>query len=122
MLNRSLPSFLTELETAVLSHLLREESEDNRVLNEQLATCSLESREHNGYGFYTNFRVNDAAPLCDRADFELGDVSVVVSGQLCGFILFVRSRKVAFLEGFPLGGDEWPSSEKFEKVAGFHSC
>jgi hypothetical protein len=37
-------------------------------------------------------------------------------------ILFVREGKIAFLEGFPLGGDEWPSSENIEKVSGIQSC
>ena len=82
----------------------------------------MESRERNGYGFYTNFQVEDAAPRCAKADFELGDVSAVVGGQLCGFILFVREGRILFLEGFPLGGDEWPSSENIEKVSGFKSC
>jgi hypothetical protein len=122
MLTRKLPGFLAELEGRVLQFLLQEDSEENRVLSEQLAGCSLESRERNGYGFYTNFQVAEAVPHSTRTDFELGDVSVVISGGLCGFILFVRGGKIAFLEGFPLGGDEWPSSENIEKVSGFYSC
>jgi hypothetical protein len=122
MLNKKLPEFLTELEKTVLSFLLQEDSVENRILGEQLTSCSLESREHNGYGFFTNFNVDEAAPRCAKENFELGDVSVVLSGQLCGFILFVRAGKIDFLEGFPLGGDEWPSPEKIQKVSRFQSC
>jgi hypothetical protein len=116
MLNLELPEFLTELERVVLSELLLNENEDSQVMYEQLASCSLESREHNGYGFYTNFRVDPAVPLCLRENFELGGVSVVLSGQQCGFILFVTGGRIDFLEGYPLGGDEWPSPENIEKV------
>jgi hypothetical protein len=118
----NLPGFLTELERRVLQFLLEEDSEENRVLSEQLTGCSLESRERNGYGFFTNFQVAEDAPDSARTDFELGDVSVVISGQLCGFILFVREGRIAFLEGYPLGGDEWPSSENIEKVMRFPTC
>jgi hypothetical protein len=122
MLTMKMPEFLTELEKTVLRYLLQGDSEETRILREQLASSSLESREHTGYGFFTNFKVDGAAPPCARVNFELGDVTVVLSGQLCGFILFVREGKIAFLEGFPLGGDEWPSSENIEKVSGFQSC
>jgi hypothetical protein len=119
MLKTKLPEFLTELESAVLSFLLREDSERNRILFDQLRSCSLESREHNGYGFYTSFKIDESAPRCQPADFELDDIAVVISGQICGFVLFVRNGGISFLEGFPLGGDEWPSSEIIEKVSRF---
>jgi hypothetical protein len=122
MLTMKLPEFLTELERKVIEFLLKEDTEENRVLAEQLAGCSLESRDLDGFGFYTNFQIADVAPRCARENFELGDISVILSGQLCGFILFVREGKVAFLEGFPLGGDEWPSSENIEKVSRLQSC
>jgi hypothetical protein len=121
MLNVRLPEFLNELETIVLRFLLREDTADNRVIVEQLATCSLESREHNGYGIYMNLQVSNKAPRCPTDDFELDDISAIVGGQLCGFILFVRDGKAAFLEGFPLGGDAWPKSEIIEKVGRFHN-
>ena len=121
MLIVKLPEFLNELETTILKFLLREDTADNRVIAGQLASCSLDSRERNGYGIYTNFRVSESAPKCLTRDFERGDVSAIVGGQLCGFILFVRDGKVAFLEGFPLGGNEWPSSETIEKVGRFHN-
>ena len=122
MLIPKVPDFLTELEVAVLQFVLQGETEECYRLFEQLAGSSLESRERNGYGFFTNFRRSDSAPLCSVKDFELGDVSVIVGGELCGFILFVRDGKIDFLEGFPLGGDSWPSSETFEKVTRYNSC
>jgi len=122
MLRAGLPEFLTVLEIAVLSLLLEDDSSENRILRTQLASCSLESRERNGYGFFTNFKVDDAAPRCGRSDFELGDAAAVISDQRCGFILFVREGTISFLEGYPLGGDEWPSPENIEKVTRFRSC
>jgi hypothetical protein len=122
MLRTRLPGFLTGLERRILQFILEEDSEENRILSDQLADCVLESRELNGYGFFSNFKVPEPAPHSARMNFELGDVSAVVSGQLCGFILFVREGKAAFLEGFPLGGDEWPSPENLEKVTRLHSC
>ncbi len=122
MLKVKLPDFLTELERTVLAFLLQEDSDENQLLMQQLASSTLESRENNGYGVYTNFEVPEVVLRCAQESFELGDVSVVLSGQLCGFILFVREGKVEFLEGFPLGGDEWPSTENIEKVTRFKSC
>jgi hypothetical protein len=90
MLNTLLPEYLTELERTVIEFLLQGDSVENAVLMQQLASSSLESRERNGYGIYTNFEIPDGVPRCARDSFELGDVSVVLSGQLCGFILFVR--------------------------------
>ena len=119
MLMPQLPEFLTDLEAAVLQFLLQEDTEITRALREQLATCTLESRERNGYGFFTNFHVIDSAPKCSIENIELGDASAVVGGEKCGFILFVREGRIEFLEGFPLGGDSWPTSEQFEKVTGF---
>ena len=122
MLTVKLPDFLNELETTVIRFLVQEDNTDNRAIVEQLATCSLESREHNGYGIYTHFLISNTAPRCSSNSFELNDISAVVGGQLCAFILFVRDGKVAFLEGFPLGGDEWPSVETIEKVGRFHNA
>jgi|SRR5665213_344113 len=122
MLNAKLPDFLTGLEASVLLFLLQEDTEDHRILFEQLATCSLESRERNGYGFFTHFCITDFPRRCSIANFELDDASVIVGGEHCGFILFVRDGKADFLEGFPLGGDAWPLSEAFEKVTRYKSC
>jgi hypothetical protein len=69
MLRAEMPSFLTELERTVLSYLLKNDSEENLILQEQLVGCSVDSRERNGYGVYTNFRVEDSAPRCVRANF-----------------------------------------------------
>jgi hypothetical protein len=122
MLMAKMPDFLTELESVVLRYLLQGDTEENRILSEQLSASSLESRERNGYGFFTNFEVPDSAPGCTNLNFELGSVCANVGGELCGFILFVRGGKAKFLEGFPLGGDAWPTSENVENVRRYSSC
>jgi hypothetical protein len=121
MLMGKLPEFLTELESTILRYLLQDDTEENRTLADQLKMSSLQSRERNGYGFFTNFAVPDSAPRCTKMNFELGNVCATVGGQLCGFILFVRGAKADFLEGFPLGADAWPESEDIQNVREFRS-
>ncbi|MBB5056495.1 hypothetical protein HDF16_001180 [Granulicella aggregans] len=113
------PSFLTPLESAVISAMLEASTEFGAALSVQLAESTLESREHNGYGFYTTFHVSDGTepipppvPLIDRRFAA----STVVGGQLCGFLLWILNGKIDFLEGYPLGGDEWPSNESFGPI------
>jgi hypothetical protein len=122
MLNPQLPEFLSELEKAILSYLLKGDSEENRVLREQLKSSSLESREYTGCGFFTNFKTGDSAPLCERENFELGHVVASLAGQECGFVLFVRARRISFLEGYTFGVSEWPSSETVEYISKIQSC
>jgi len=112
-----MPEFLTDLERAILDFSLPEAGENEEVLRQQIAMSKLASREHTGYGFFTNFRIDEDSPRCSVSNFQFGNVTAVVSGELCGFWIFVREGEISFLEGFPLGGDSWPSSEVIEKVS-----
>ena len=122
MLIQKLPEFLTELEKAVLAYLLQGDSEETQILLEQLTSSALKSRKYTGCGFFTDFDIHDKARRCERKDFELGQVIISLSGQDCGFLLFVREGQIAFLEGYTFGVNEWPLSETIEKVSGFSSC
>jgi hypothetical protein len=110
-----LPSYLTPLESAVISSMLEGSKDYGETLRLQLVESQLESREHNGYGFYTKFSVPVDVPTCSLVN-EHFHASSLVGGELCGFILYIRDGRVAVLEGYPLGGDAWPQSESFEQV------
>jgi hypothetical protein len=122
VLSNDLPAFLTQVETAIIKFLLQNNFEDRPAVVQQLQTSVLESRDLNGHGFFTHFKLPETTPLCEKRNFELGDVCAIVSGEPCGFILFVRDHKISWLEGFSLGEDGWPSSETIEKVGSFKSC
>jgi hypothetical protein len=111
----TLPLFLTLLERAVIAAMVEASGDFIDVLSLQLAQSTLESREHNGYGFYTNFHVPDGMPLVPLIDKRFA-ASTIVGGQLCGFLLWIKNGKINFLEGYPLGGDEWPSDESFGPI------
>jgi hypothetical protein len=110
----NLPSYLTPLESAVISALLNS-VEFGEIIGIQLSQSKLESRENNGYGFYTNFLVDDNAPACPLGNERL-HANTLVGGELCGFILWMRDGKAHFLEGYPLGGDSWPTDECVNKI------
>jgi hypothetical protein len=111
----TLPSFFTPLEAAVVEVILTNPNIDSEKLRRQVATSELKSRERNGYGFYTNFAVPETIEHYPSAN-EQFHATALVDGQLCGFILFIRDGRVAFLEGYPLGGDAWPQQETFHSV------
>jgi hypothetical protein len=110
----TLPSFLSPLETAVITAILKG-NEFGEILATQLAQSRLESRKHNGYGFYTTFSIPKAAPSSSLTNERL-HANALVGGELCGFILWIRDGKAHFLEGYPLGGDAWPINEHFEQL------
>ena len=109
-----LPSFLTSLESAVIAEIL-ENDEIGEIFLTQLSQSRLESRKHNGYGFFTTFSIPDEAPRYSLIG-KILHASAVVGGELCGFMLWIRDGKVDFLEGYPLGGDAWPNDERFEQL------
>jgi hypothetical protein len=110
----TLSSFLTPLENTVITAML-ENSESGEVPRSQLALGRLESREHNGYGFFTTFSIPDEASLCSLIDERLL-ADAMVGGERCGFILWIKNGKVDFFEGYPLSGDAWPSNESFDQL------
>lgn len=106
---------LTPLENAVIEAIVQGRPESERCLREQLRQSVLRSREFNGYGFFTNLLVPEQAQSCPDLDGTLF-ASGLVGNQLCGFILWIKSGKIDFLEGYPLGGDSWPENESFTAI------
>jgi hypothetical protein len=103
----TLPEYLTDLEAQILSVIIVGFSTYTEPLAIQLASSRLESRELNGYGFFTNFLVDENAPSCDLVDGRL-HASARIGTELCGFMIWVKNGKISFLEGYPLGGDALP--------------
>ncbi len=112
----TLPSFLTPLESAVIAAMLAASTEFGETLSIQLAQSQLESRRHNGYGFFTTFAVSNESPLTTLVDERLA-ASALVGGELCGFLLWIKNGRIDFLEGYPLGGDAWPSDQTIEQIS-----
>ena len=106
-----LPTFLSPLEKAVIDLIINGLPSACAELRIQLNGSRLESREHNGYGFYTTFAIPEDAPAAALPNAQLA-ASALVDDQLGGFLLWIRDGKVDFLEGYPLGGDAWPSNEQ----------
>jgi hypothetical protein len=94
----TLPQELTDLERDVLECYASFSTE----LFDLLDQMQFQSREHNGYGFYTNF-VATSEKLASF-NFPIG-ASALVDSEDCGFLLWPDC-----LEGFPLGGEAWPNN------------
>jgi len=106
----TLPDFLLPLEQEVVKICAESEELYREELFVQLASSNLLKREFNGYGFFTHFSVPPTSPVLPYESFRF-HASAKVGGELCGFMLWITSGRVDFLEGFPLGGDEWPESQ-----------
>jgi len=104
----------TRLEEIILEAILQGVPEYEAALRLQLESATLESRDHNGYGFYTTFVISHSLPTIDFSGRL--HASAYLCDQLCNFMLWVKDGRADFLEGYPLGADEWPSEEKIEKV------
>ena len=113
MLN--LPDFLTPLERSVLSVLITGAEFFEADLSSQIMLSRLDRRENNGYGFFTHFIPSETAPILPWQDYRL-HATGKVSGQLCGFMLWIKAGRVDFLEGYPLGGDAWPDKEEISEL------
>ena len=98
-----------DFERQVMSHILREQTEQNIRLLQQYDTAKIVSREFTGCGFFTDFSIsNETLALPGNGNIELGclgELEGVEHGV--GFILFVRNGIITVLEGFVYTG-AWP--------------
>jgi len=110
-----LPAFLTPLEATLLAALINGGEFFKEELASQLSSSQLKSREFNGYGFFINFLIQDDVPRLPWQDYRL-HAQAKIGGELCGFMLWIKSGRVDFLEGYPLGGDAWPESQEVSEL------
>lgn len=107
-------STFTKLEAMVLEAILQGAPEYASGLQQQLETVPLDSRNINGYGFYTVFANRPDVPTIDFSGRL--HASAEVSDEHCRFILWIKAGRVDFLEGYPLVADSWPNEETIRKV------
>ncbi len=102
---------LTALETDVLETLIQAHPDHSALLYDQLGRATIASRRRTGLGFFLNFSVEPDV-LFEPRNFELNDVYGDLTGleHGAGFILFIRSGRIAFLEGHSFE-EAWPPTE-----------
>ncbi len=106
-----------ELERKLAQSLLQGDHPSLLVLRAQWDLASVKSREFSGAGFFTNFTLPETAPnLGQNINFEIGDVNGDISGVACGFLLFVRSGLIDFLEGHVWGGERFPLTPVIDRL------
>jgi hypothetical protein len=101
---------LNEFEQQVLDKLLAGDHPVLDALRAQAERARLTRREYTGVGFFCDFDVpSDAAPLPTQSDFHVGDVNASLDGLKygAGFVLYVRNRRLAMLEGYTYE-EPWP--------------
>jgi hypothetical protein len=111
----ALPSYLTMIEADVISSMIIGQGEVGEIVANQLSSSSLESRDFNGHGFFTDITLNSEAQILpfDHHRFES---YATVDDELFGFILWVQNGKVISLEGYPLGDHVFPVGKESGKV------
>jgi hypothetical protein len=102
---------LTPLEQAVLEKLLSGETQEYRILHNQLGALRVTQRKMTGVGFFTRFSIPDFVPKLGGTGFEIGDVSADINGleRGAGFVLFVRNGQIDTLEGYTYD-EPWPQN------------
>jgi hypothetical protein len=108
---------MNELEHRVLKMLLAGDDPVLKALRLQLESAEVSDRKFTGAGFFMEFHVPVAVPLLPgKQSFVMGDVIGQVSGQGCGFLLFVKNRALDFLESHVWGIGDWPESIQIESL------
>lgn len=108
---------LSELEQAVIDKLLAGDHQALAVLRAQAERMRLVERKETGAGFFCQFEVEEEAPAL-HGDFQIGDVHAELAGLAhgAGFVLFVRSGRLAMLEGFTFD-EPWPQRVRYFRVS-----
>lgn len=100
-----------EFERVVMDKLLFGENQVLEILRKQYQSSAIESREFDGVGFFTHFKINEKLRLKDKSHFTIGDLHgkyEIDRYNDVGFVLFIRDGIITTLEGFTYG-DKWIS-------------
>jgi hypothetical protein len=113
-------SELTQLERDVLSAAAHHDPE-RPILEEQIASAVVLTREHTGVGFYTNLSVPESLPKLRESRWQIeemprgfADHPALPAGA--SFILWIKAGRLVCLEGYTNHGD-WPADETAFRVA-----
>lgn len=103
---------LTPLEAKVLFVALASEGSMYEVLRAQALRLRVLGRVKTGHGFFTNLHVPSGVAVAEPQDIEFEDVvGLNADGSpAVGFTVFVRSGRLAQIEGFAYD-ERWPSNE-----------
>ena len=87
-------------------------------LRQQLRYLRVAKVELTGAGFYVDFEVAGEVPLADPPNFAGGgaDIRLRDFALPAGCVLFVRQGRIATLEGYTYGDDEWSSGAEVVSV------
>ncbi len=100
-----------------MQSLLQGDHPSMSVLRAQWSVATAKSREFSGAGFFANFSIPATTPnLGQNINFEIGDVSGEISGVACGFLLFIRSGLIDFLECHIWGGESFPTNLVIDRL------
>jgi hypothetical protein len=99
------PSF-TPLERAVLEEVCKLYAADSDVLQAQLKTAKVRSRENTGGGFFTHFEVDRRTKAIGGARLRNGPLAKIegLEGAWMGFILWLQNGLADCLEGYAYEG------------------
>ncbi len=83
-----------------------------------------------GHGFYADFETPPDVPLAIPANFAGGNAEIALEGATAGAgcVLFVKSGRLATLEGYTFGNEGWAENarvlavENVEPIAPEHAA
>ena len=108
-------SEMEQLERAIMSGLLANETPVADALRAQWAEATVARREYSGVGFFTHFAVAPSCPMAVPANLEIGDeIRLEGMGETVGVQLFVRDGVLSMLEGFT-HTQAWPEHPVFKE-------
>jgi hypothetical protein len=95
---------LWQIERAVLEITVEEYPISAEALRLQLASAQVESFENSGAGFFSNLFIDPAAPtVAERSPLAGAYGSVLGIDHGMGFIVFLESGRISFIEGYTHG-------------------
>ena len=106
---------LSALENAVIAAILQSLPKAENCLTEQLRQSELQSRDHNGYGFFTFWHYQSQRQCAWKVMARMRRRHWWMENFADSFF-GSRDGKIDFFEGYPLGGDAWPQNEIFETI------
>jgi hypothetical protein len=109
---------LTNLEREAISAILAERSGHLSVLNDQLESVVVESRENTGGGFFSTISVSSLVPSVVVSSPLGVEVYASIEGMEygLGLLLFFEQGRMNLLEGYTVGCED-TSTIDFEHIA-----
>jgi hypothetical protein len=103
------PPAVIDLVKQLMPGLLRGDHPAMQALRDQHSRARIKNVELTGVGFFVNFETAPDDPLVSPRNFEGGSAFLEISSAPlgAGCVLFVRDGRLAFLEGFTYGDDQW---------------